>query len=163
MDNSEIFPWDLPETHPKRGKEFDPGFEEHMTRSLRNYDKYQGLMAGELKIKVRKHISVGRHDCRRRDELVIEWEGYQELLVQEQERMREAHATRTQPAVQQELRSYEVPIFPFRPYSEHQRWAEEYLALGEEAFEQKYPWLAEWIIHLERSNDRVLLRKINKL
>ncbi len=57
-------PW---ETH-YRGK-FDPEFEKWMARSLMQYPAFQNLMAGELLIKVRKHISAGKYDLKRRDEL----------------------------------------------------------------------------------------------
>lgn len=72
IDGSDILPWDT----PRRG-EFDVGFEQHMARSLMGYPAYRDLMAGELQTKVRKHISAGRHDFKRRDELLIEWQAYQ--------------------------------------------------------------------------------------
>jgi hypothetical protein len=65
-------PW---ETH-YRGK-FDPEFEKWMARSLMQYPAFRNLMAGELLIKVRKHISAGKYDLKRRDELFIEWEALQ--------------------------------------------------------------------------------------
>lgn len=69
IDGSDRLPW---ETH-YRGK-FDPEFEKWMARSLMQYPAFQNLMAGELQIKVRKHISAGKYDLKRRDELFIEWE-----------------------------------------------------------------------------------------
>ncbi len=69
LDGSDRLPWD---TH-KRGT-FDPEFEKHMARSLMQYPVYQNLMFGELLTKTRKHISAGRYDLKRRDELLIEWE-----------------------------------------------------------------------------------------
>ena len=76
IDGSDRLPWDTQE----RGV-FDAGFEKHMTRSLKGYPSYQGLLEGELQTKVRKHISGGRHDMKRRDELIIEWNAYQISLV----------------------------------------------------------------------------------
>ncbi len=72
IDGSDRLPW---ETH-YRGK-FDPEFEKWMARSLMQYPAFQNLMAGELLIKVRKHISAGKYDFKRRDELFIEWEALQ--------------------------------------------------------------------------------------
>ncbi len=72
IDGSVSLPW---ETH-YRGK-FDPEFEKWMARSLMQYPAFQNLMAGELLIKVRKHISAGKYDLKRRDELFIEWEALQ--------------------------------------------------------------------------------------
>ena len=72
IDGSDQLPW---ETH-YRGK-FDPEFEKWMARSLMQYPAFQNLMAGELLIKVRKHISAGKYDLKRRDELFIEWEALQ--------------------------------------------------------------------------------------
>jgi len=69
LDGSDRLPWDT----AKRGV-FDPEFEKHMARSLMQYPAYQNLMFGELVTKVRKHISAGRYDLKRRDELLIEWE-----------------------------------------------------------------------------------------
>ncbi len=69
LDGSDRLPWD---TH-KRGT-FDLEFEKHMARSLMQYPAYQSLMFGELMTKIRKHISAGRYDLKRRDELLIEWE-----------------------------------------------------------------------------------------
>ena len=61
IDGSDSLPW---ETH-YRGK-FDPEFEKWMARSLMQYPAFQNLMAGELLIKVRKHISAGKYDLKRR-------------------------------------------------------------------------------------------------
>ncbi len=72
LDGSDRLPWDT----AKRGV-FDPEFEKHMVRSLMQYPAYQNLMFGELVTKVRKHISAGRYDLKRRDELLIEWEAMQ--------------------------------------------------------------------------------------
>ncbi|MBV8886133.1 MAG: hypothetical protein JO235_19360 [Chroococcidiopsidaceae cyanobacterium CP_BM_RX_35] len=72
LDGSDLLPWDT----AKRGT-FDPEFEKHMARSLMQYPAYQNLMFGELLTKVRKHISAGRYDLKRRDELLIEWEAMQ--------------------------------------------------------------------------------------
>jgi len=72
LDGSDRLPWDT----AKRGV-FDPEFEKHMARSLMQYPVYQNLMFGELVTKVRKHISAGRYDLKRRDELLIEWEAMQ--------------------------------------------------------------------------------------
>ena len=69
LDGSLSLPWDT----NKRGT-FDTQFENHMARSLMKYPAYCDLMAGELITKVRKHISAGRYDLKRRDELLIEWE-----------------------------------------------------------------------------------------
>ena len=69
VDGSDLLPWDT----KKRGT-FDPEFEKHMARSLMQYPAYQNLMFGELMTKIRKHISAGRYDLKRRDELLIEWE-----------------------------------------------------------------------------------------
>lgn len=69
IDGSDRLPWET----DKRGI-FDPDFEKHMARSLMQYPAYRDLMAGELMTKVRKHISGGRYDLKRRDELLIEWE-----------------------------------------------------------------------------------------
>jgi hypothetical protein len=66
----------LPWETQHRGK-FDPEFEKWMARSLMQYPAFQNLMAGELQIKVRKHISAGKYDLKRRDELFIEWEAMQ--------------------------------------------------------------------------------------
>ena len=66
IDGSDRLPW---ETH-YRGK-FDPEFEKWMARSLMQYPAFQNLMAGELLLKVRKHISAGKYDLKRRDELFI--------------------------------------------------------------------------------------------
>ncbi len=41
------------------------------------YPAFQNLIAGELLIKVRKHISAGKYDLKRREELFIEWEALQ--------------------------------------------------------------------------------------
>ncbi len=68
-DGSDRLPWET----EHRGK-FDPEFEKWMARSLMQYPAFQKLMAGELQIKVRKHISAGKYDLKRRDELFIEWE-----------------------------------------------------------------------------------------
>jgi len=68
LDGSLSLPWDT----NKRGA-FDAQFENHMARSLMKYPAYCDLMAGELITKVRKHISAGRYDLKRRDELLIEW------------------------------------------------------------------------------------------
>lgn len=73
LDGSERLPWDT----NKRGV-FDSQFENWMARSLMQYPAYQNLMAGELLTKVRKHISAGRYDLKRRDELLIEWEAMHE-------------------------------------------------------------------------------------
>lgn len=72
LDSSDRLPWDT----EKRGV-FDPKFENWMARSLMQYPAYRDLMAGELMTKVRKHISAGRYDLKRRDELLIEWEAFQ--------------------------------------------------------------------------------------
>jgi len=72
IDGSDRLPW---ETH-YQGK-FEPEFEKWMARSLMQYSAFQNLMAGELLIKVRKHISAGKYDLKRRDELFIEWEALQ--------------------------------------------------------------------------------------
>ena len=72
LDGSDHLPWDT----LKRGM-FDQAFENHMARSLMQYPAYRDLMAGELITKVRKHISAGRYDLKRRDELLIEWEAMQ--------------------------------------------------------------------------------------
>ena len=72
LDGSLSLPWDT----NKRGM-FDQAFENHMARSLMQYPAYRDLMAGELITKVRKHISAGRYDLKRRDELLIEWEAMQ--------------------------------------------------------------------------------------
>lgn len=69
IDGSDRLPWET----EYRGK-FDPEFEKWMARSLMQYPAFQKLMAGELQIKVRKHISAGKYDLKRRDELFIEWE-----------------------------------------------------------------------------------------
>jgi len=68
LDGSDLLPWDT----NKRGA-FDQQFENHMARSLMQYPAYRDLMAGELITKVRKHISAGKYDLKRRDELLIEW------------------------------------------------------------------------------------------
>lgn len=72
IDGSDHLPWET----QHRGK-FDPEFEKWMARSLMQYPAFQKLMAGELQIKVRKHISAGKYDLKRRDELFIEWEALQ--------------------------------------------------------------------------------------
>ncbi|MBV8883876.1 MAG: hypothetical protein JO235_07730 [Chroococcidiopsidaceae cyanobacterium CP_BM_RX_35] len=72
LDGSDHLPWDT----TKRGV-FDSEFEKHMARSLMQYPAYQNLMFGELLTKVRKHISAGRYDLKRREELNIEWEAMQ--------------------------------------------------------------------------------------
>ncbi len=72
IDGSDRLPWET----QYRGK-FDPEFEKWMARSLMQYPAFQNLMAGELQIKVRKHISAGKYDLKRRDELFIEWEASQ--------------------------------------------------------------------------------------
>ncbi len=72
IDGSDRLPW---ETHYR--SKFDPEFEKWMARSLMQYPAFQNLMAGELLIKVRKHISAGKYDLKRRDELFIEWEALQ--------------------------------------------------------------------------------------
>jgi hypothetical protein len=72
IDGSVSLPWET----EYRGK-FDPEFEKWMARSLMQYPAFQNLMAGELQIKVRKHISAGKYDLKRRDELFIEWEAMQ--------------------------------------------------------------------------------------
>lgn len=61
IDGSDRLPWET--LH--RGK-FDPEFEKWMARSLMQYPAFQNLMAGELLIKVRKHISAGKYDLKRR-------------------------------------------------------------------------------------------------
>lgn len=72
IDGSDRLPWET----QHRGK-FDPEFEKWMARSLMQYPAFSKLMAGELQIKVRKHISAGKYDLKRRDELLIEWEAMQ--------------------------------------------------------------------------------------
>ena len=74
LDGSDRLPWDT----EKRGM-FDPEFENWMARYLMQYPAYRDLMAGELMTKVRKHISAGRYDLKRRDELLIEWSAMLEL------------------------------------------------------------------------------------
>jgi hypothetical protein len=69
IDGSDRLPWET----EHRGK-FNPDFEKWMAQSLMQYPAFQKLMAGELQIKVRKHISAGKYDLKRRDELFIEWE-----------------------------------------------------------------------------------------
>ena len=49
-----------------------------MGRSLAEYPAYRDLMPGEKLTKVRKHISAGKYDEKRRDALEIEWEAYQQ-------------------------------------------------------------------------------------
>ncbi|WP_250126630.1 hypothetical protein [Chroococcidiopsis sp. CCMEE 29] len=72
IDGSDRLPW----VTGHRGK-FNPDFEKWMARSLMQYSAYQNLMAGELLTKTRKHISAGKYDLKRRDELLIEWEAMQ--------------------------------------------------------------------------------------
>jgi hypothetical protein len=60
-DDSVSLPWET----EYRGK-FDPEFEKWMARSLMQYPAFQNLMAGELLIKVRKHICAGKYDLKRR-------------------------------------------------------------------------------------------------
>ncbi|NEP55988.1 MAG: hypothetical protein F6K31_03055 [Symploca sp. SIO2G7] len=72
LDGSDHLPWET----IKSPREFEQGFEEWMSKSLADYPAYQGLMAGELLTKVRKHISAGKYDLKRRDELEIEWGAY---------------------------------------------------------------------------------------
>lgn len=162
VDGSVTLPWDLPETHPKRGKEFDPGFEEHMARSLRICDKYQGLTKSHFTIQVRKHISRGRHDQERREALLIEWEGYQELLAKEQERLHSLAQAEEQEQKRKEL-PYEIP-FSLQPYSKQQQWADEFVLIGEEAFKQKYSWYEDWYYYLGHSSSHLksLLVQIGK-
>lgn len=72
IDGSDRLPWET----QHRGK-FNPEFEKWMARSLMQYPAFSKLMAGELQIKIRKHISAGKYDQKRRDELLIEWEAMQ--------------------------------------------------------------------------------------
>ncbi|NET62354.1 MAG: hypothetical protein F6K47_41500, partial [Symploca sp. SIO2E6] len=72
LDGSDQLPWET----SKSPRQFEGGFEEWMSKSLSDYPAYQGLMNGELTTKVRKHISAGKYDLKRRDELEIEWDAY---------------------------------------------------------------------------------------
>jgi hypothetical protein len=74
INGSDRLPWET-----RKPREFDKGFEEHMTKSLSDYPAYKNLMPGDLLVKVRKHISAGKYDFKRRDELFIEWDAYQSL------------------------------------------------------------------------------------
>jgi len=72
LDGSDQLPWET----SKSPRQFEQGFEEWMSKSLSDYPAYQGLMNGDLITKVRKHISAGKYDFKRRDELLIEWDAY---------------------------------------------------------------------------------------
>jgi predicted transcriptional regulator len=76
LDHSEPLPWET----DKSPREFNTGFEEWMQRSLSHYPAYQGLTSGEMVTKVRKHISAGKYDEKRRDALEIEWAAYQDSM-----------------------------------------------------------------------------------
>lgn len=77
IDSSERLPWDVPESP----REFESGFERHMSKSLEGYSSFKKLNEGELLTKVRKHIAGGKHDLKRRDELLIEWDAYKSASV----------------------------------------------------------------------------------
>jgi len=72
LDGSDHLPWET----SKSPRQFEQGFEEWMSKSLSDYPAYQGLINGDLITKVRKHISAGKYDFKRRDELLIEWDAY---------------------------------------------------------------------------------------
>jgi len=76
LDHSEPLPWETDESPRK----FNTGFEEWMQRSLSHYPAYQGLTSGEMVTKIRKHISAGKYDEKRRDALEIEWAAYQDSM-----------------------------------------------------------------------------------
>jgi hypothetical protein len=88
--------------------------------------------------------------------LVAQWP----ILLEKVREWQEQSRTVLQAATDRQQQS-NIPNFPVLPCSQHEKWAEEYLTEGEEAFKQKYPWHEHWFRHLEYCN-RILLKKLRE-